>query len=159
MKNGPTPVLREVLTRMMNGVYEDFLDKVSKGRRMDRDRAAELARGRVWTGRQAAENGLIDELGGLRDSIALACVMGGGLDPATTPLAEYPEAPNFMDQLKESFEGMASVEGRAKLLLDQLAAVPQLGSAVSAVRQVLEHGSAINTTSVQALMPFTLNVR
>ena len=158
MKNGPTPVLREVLTRMMNDVYQDFLDKVSKGRRLDRDRVAELARGRVWTGRQAADNGLIDELGGLRDSIALACVMGGGLDPATTPLAEYPEAPNFMDQIKESFEGMASVDGRVKLLLDQVAAVPQLSSAVAAVRQVLEHGSAINSTSVQALMPFTLSV-
>ena len=158
LRNGPTPVIKEVITRMMNGVYNDFLDKVSEGRRLDRDRVAELARGRVWTGRQAVDNGLVDELGGLRDSIALACVMGGGLDAATTPLAEYPEPPNFMDALKESFEGMASVDGRVKLLLDQLAAVPQLSSAVTAVRQVLEHGSAINSTSVQVLMPFTLSV-
>lgn len=159
LRNGPTPVLKEVITRMMTDVYDDFLTKVSEGRKLDRDRVAELARGRVWTGRQAVDNGLVDELGGLRDSIALACVMGGGLDVATTPLAEYPEPPNFMDALKESFEGMASVDGRAKLLLDQLAAVPQLSSAVAAVQQVLEHGSAINSTSVQALMPFTLTVR
>src|SRR5262249_20288232 len=79
LKNGPTPVLKDVLTRMMNGVYQDFLDKVSKGRHLDRERVAALARGRVWTGRQAVDNGLVDELGGLRDSIALACVMGGGL--------------------------------------------------------------------------------
>jgi protease-4 len=158
LRNGPTPVLKEVLTRMMTGVYSDFLDKVSAGRHLDRERVAELARGRVWTGRQAVDNGLVDELGGLRDSIALACVMGGGLAAATTPLAEYPEAPNFMDALKESFEGMASVDGRVKLVLDQFAAVPQLSSAVTAVRAVLEHGSAINSTSVQVLMPFTLTV-
>jgi protease IV len=159
MKNGPTPLLREVITRMMNDVYGQFLTKVAQGRKLDRERVAELARGRVWTGRQAVERGLVDELGGLRDSIALACVMGGGLDPATTPLAEYPEAPNFMDALQESFEGMASVDGRLALLLQHVQALPVVGRAADAVRAVLQDGDAIHGARVQALMPFAIEVR
>jgi len=159
MKHGPTPLLREVITRMMNDVYAQFLTKVSQGRKLDRARVAELARGRVWTGRQAVDLGLVDELGGLRDSIALACVMGGGLDPATTPLAEYPEAPNFMDALKESFENMSSVDGRLALLLSHVASMPVLGRAADVVRAMMQDDDAINGARVQALMPFAIEVR
>jgi len=159
MRNGPTPVLREVITRMMDGVYDDFLDKVSTGRKLERARVAELARGRVWTGRQALDIGLVDELGGLRDSIALACVLGGGLDPLATPLAEYPEAPNFMDALEEAFGNATTAQGRLGLLASHLEAVPALREALAAVQAALSGGDAIHGASVQALMPFVLNVR
>jgi len=159
MRNGPTPVLREVITRMMDTVYEDFLTKVSAGRKLDKARVAELARGRVWTGRQALDIGLVDELGGLRDSIALACVMGGGLDPLTTPLAEYPEPPSFMDAFEEAFENMSSVQGRLGLLAGHLQAVPALRDALAAVQAALSDGDAIHGARVQALMPFVLRVR
>ena len=159
LRHGPTPVLREVITRMMDGVYQDFLTKVSDGRKLERERVAELARGRVWTGREALDNGLVDELGGLRDSIALACVMGGGLDPLTTPLAEYPEPPNFMDALEEAFGNATTAQGRLGLLASHLQAVPALRDALAAVQAALSDGDAIHGARVQALMPFVLNVR
>lgn len=159
MRNGPTPVLREVITRMMDGVYDDFLEKVSTGRKLDKARVGELARGRVWTGRQALDIGLVDELGGLRDSIALACVMGGGLDPLTTPLAEYPEPPNFMDAFEEAFEGAVTPQGRLDLLAGSLRDVPALRGALDAVGAALADGAAVHGATVQALMPFAIHVR
>ncbi|HEX5010586.1 MAG TPA: signal peptide peptidase SppA [Planctomycetota bacterium] len=158
LRNGPTPVLRDVLTRMMNDVYQQFVTKVSEGRRLDREQVGTLARGRVWTGRQAVDNGLVDELGGLRDSLALACVLGGGLDPLTTPVAEYPSPPNFMDALKDSFEDMASVDGRLAFLLEHVQSVPVLGSAAAVVRSALLDRSLITTDRVQALMPMVIEV-
>jgi len=159
LRNGPTPVLKDVLTRMMNDVYQQFVTKVSEGRRLDRQQVDILARGRVWTGRQAVDNGLVDELGGLRDSVALACVLGGGLDPLTTPVAEYPEPPNFMDALKDSFEDMATVDGRLAFLLEHVQSVPVLASAATVMRSALLDRSLVTAERVQALMPMVIDVR
>ncbi|MEV7964939.1 signal peptide peptidase SppA [Sphaerisporangium sp. NPDC088356] len=56
----------------LDRIYDDFVGKVAQGRGIDRDRAHELARGRVWTGADAFGGGLVDELGGLEDALALA---------------------------------------------------------------------------------------
>jgi protease-4 len=50
-----------------------FLAAVAEGRELDRDEADRLGRGRVWTGRQAHERGLVDRLGGLEEAIQIAC--------------------------------------------------------------------------------------
>ena len=59
------------MTALMKDVYDQFLDKALEGRKkagkkMTREELVKLAGGRIWTGRQAKENGLIDELGTLR---------------------------------------------------------------------------------------------
>ncbi|AWS46498.1 signal peptide peptidase SppA [Streptosporangium sp. 'caverna'] len=56
----------------LDRVYDDFVNKVAEGRGLPRERAHELAKGRVWTGADARERGLVDELGGLEDALALA---------------------------------------------------------------------------------------
>lgn len=58
-------------------VYRTFVGKVAEGRNMTFDEVDEIAQGRVWTGEQAMENGLVDELGGLEDAIKLAASMVG----------------------------------------------------------------------------------
>jgi protease-4 len=60
------------LEEWLDRVYDDFVGKVAAGRKLDRERAHELARGRVWTGADAAERGLVDELGGLSRAVELA---------------------------------------------------------------------------------------
>lgn len=60
---------KDLMVRMIHHSYEDFTGKVAKGRNMDINRVKELAQGRVWTGNQAKENGLIDELGGLDEAV------------------------------------------------------------------------------------------
>jgi len=49
----------------LDRIYDDFVSKVAEGRGLSEERVRELARGRVWTGEQALEIGLVDELGGL----------------------------------------------------------------------------------------------
>lgn len=50
-------------------VYDDFLNEVSKGRKISREKLETIAEGRIWTGREAVQLGLVDEVGGLSDTI------------------------------------------------------------------------------------------
>ncbi|WP_433182225.1 signal peptide peptidase SppA [Actinoallomurus sp. CA-150999] len=74
----------------LDRVYDDFTGKVAEGRGMPRDRVHELARGRVWTGADAHERGLVDELGGLAYTIDLARKKAGL--PVDAPVRTYPRA-------------------------------------------------------------------
>ncbi len=69
-------------------IYELFLKRVSDGRNMTRDEVHEVARGRVWTGRQALEIGLVDKLGGLEEAIETAARMANIDD---YKIIEYPK--------------------------------------------------------------------
>ncbi|MCV7192320.1 signal peptide peptidase SppA [Mycolicibacterium brumae] len=60
--------------------YDDFLARVAEGRKMTVEQVHEVARGRVWTGADAAQRGLVDELGGLRTAIRRAKTLAG-IDP------------------------------------------------------------------------------
>jgi protease-4 len=62
----------EKLGDIMKSFYDDFVKKVANARGMDFNKAEQLARGRVWTGKQAKEIGLIDELGGIKEAIQIA---------------------------------------------------------------------------------------
>jgi len=72
----------------LDRIYADFTGKVASGRNMTPEQVHEVARGRVWTGADAAANGLVDYLGGLEDAVALA--RRRATLPATTPLRVYP---------------------------------------------------------------------
>jgi protease IV len=171
LKHGPSPLLKEVITRSMQKVYGDFIRKASEGRRMESARIEELARGRVWTGRQAEELGLVDQLGGLHDAYVLACVMGGGLDSATTLVAEYPQPPSLMDAIKESFEGMASASapggaaaalaalGEDALLARAAAGMPALRSLLAVTGALLDADEPLSPDRVQCVLPFAITVR
>ncbi|MGO9340947.1 MAG: signal peptide peptidase SppA [Acidimicrobiales bacterium] len=60
------------LDEWLDLVYDDFTEKVARGRAMSRETVHEVARGRVWTGADAAERGLVDELGGLSRAVEIA---------------------------------------------------------------------------------------
>ena len=57
---------------MVCRAYAVFLEHVSAGRNMDIDKVRSLARGRVWSGQDAFQHGLVDDLGGLSDAITTA---------------------------------------------------------------------------------------
>lgn len=58
----------------LDNIYQAFIARVMEGRKMTREQVIAVAEGRVWTGRQARERGLVDELGGLDKAIELAKV-------------------------------------------------------------------------------------
>jgi protease-4 len=81
----------------LDEIYRDFTSKVASGRRMTAEQVHEIARGRVWTGADAAENGLVDELGGTAVAAEIARRRAGL--PARAPLRTYPRLTPF-DQLR-----------------------------------------------------------
>ncbi len=66
---------RELLQEVINSIYTQFITDVAKGRNMDLDDVRKLADGRIYTGKQALENKLVDQLGTLRDAIDAAAKM------------------------------------------------------------------------------------
>ncbi|MCP4426573.1 MAG: signal peptide peptidase SppA, partial [Chloroflexi bacterium] len=63
------PEHQEILEALIDETYDDFVQIVADGRNMDIETARELADGRIYSGRQAEANGLVDELGNLNDAI------------------------------------------------------------------------------------------
>jgi len=82
----------------LDAIYRDFTQKVAAGRRMPAERVHEIARGRVWTGADAAANGLVDEIGGLHTAAEIARRRAGL--PADAPLRVYPRY-TPLDQLRQ----------------------------------------------------------
>ncbi|QFG25233.1 signal peptide peptidase SppA [Actinomadura sp. WMMB 499] len=80
----------ERINASLDRIYDDFTAKVAQGRGLSRERVHELARGRVWTGADAREGGLVDELGGLEAALELARKKGGLA--ADAPIRSYPHA-------------------------------------------------------------------
>lgn len=77
VRRGFTDDERERLAAMLDRIYRDFVQKVADGRGMTYDAVHEVARGRIWSGADAAGIGLVDRLGGLRDAADLARERGG----------------------------------------------------------------------------------
>ncbi|MEO0406225.1 MAG: signal peptide peptidase SppA [Cyanobacteria bacterium P01_A01_bin.135] len=96
----PSPQEVAIAQRFVNGVYDDFLARVSESRPISRSEVEAVAEGRVWSGRSAAEVGLVDELGGLEAAIAEAAERAD-LDPSA--LREYPGRVRLEDELREIF--------------------------------------------------------
>lgn len=72
-----TPEYKKMMELTVARTYRDFISLVAKGRRMDEHKVADLAQGRVFTGRQAVDLGLADTLGGMDVALSLAAEMSG----------------------------------------------------------------------------------
>ncbi len=79
-----TPEEKKLLQDMIDDVHDQFINDVAAGRGLDVEAMREVADGRILTGRQAKELGLIDEYGNLYDAIDLAAEMAGVESPAIT---------------------------------------------------------------------------
>jgi protease-4 len=66
-----TDAERGILQGMVNDIFNQFVDVVAKGRKMDKEKVLKLADGQIFTGKQAQELGLVDELGNYYDAITL----------------------------------------------------------------------------------------
>jgi protease-4 len=98
--------------------YRDFVARVADGRNMPVADVEEVARGRVWTGADALEHGLVDELGGLRTAIARAKILAGLDVDEDVPIVDYPGS-SLMDMLRPR----PSSQPAAASLPDAVAAV------------------------------------
>jgi protease IV len=142
---------RDVVKKMMEDMYGQFTTKAAKGRNMPVENLRKLAGGRVYSGRQAKENGLIDELGTLHDAVAEAKKLAG-LDSSTEVRIEVlPEPTNFFEALFGNLD--AEKETRISQGIGSVA--PEL---VSIARRAARL-RAIFDRPVAFMMPFELDIK
>jgi len=91
---------RKILQAMIDDVHAQFIDAVAEGRKLEVEKVRSLADGRIFTGRQAMEAGLVDELGNLQDAIDVAAGLAG---IEGKPKVIYPpeKRPGILDYLIE----------------------------------------------------------
>jgi protease-4 len=93
------PEHEERIRAWMLQVYDEFQKKVAEGRGIDRERVAELAKGRIWSGSDALELGLIDAVGGLEVALATARELADL--PSDAPVTVFPAPRTFFEMLAE----------------------------------------------------------
>lgn len=140
---------RRLLEQSLDRAYATFLKRVADGRGMTTDAVDEVARGRVWSGRDALEVGLVDQLGGLDDAIAVAGKAGGlGDGPYRTQILPRPKT--FFEALNQELSGQAA---RAWMQWNTADWERHLRTQLRNVREVLsQNGTA------QARLPYTIRI-
>ncbi len=123
-------------------VYADFLERVADGRNLTTEAVDRVARGRVWTGADARERGLVDELGGFRTALRRAKILAGLDEDTDVRLVTYPGG-SLLDMLRPR----ASSQPAAASVPDALAAL--LGRTIGGVLDSVER----SYTGASALWP------
>lgn len=149
MTTGFSDSEREAMQEMLNHTYEQFTQKAATGRKMEHKALEALARGRVYTGRQAKEIGLVDELGTLADAIKHARQLAG--DPEEKlELEELPHPVSPLEMLMGDAE-------RAKQPFDAF-----VRSLPVSAQQTLQHWPVLDLFQrepVLMLMPFQVRIQ
>jgi protease-4 len=139
-----SPSERARMVENMQATYDAFVEKAAQGRNTTPERIDAIGQGRVWTGRQAKEIGLIDELGGLDRAVSLAKQRAKIAQDAEVELVIYPPKKSFYDLLRDPL-GSADRAGTLASLLGF--GNPRVLQALAAPLQVFRRGEPL------ALMP------
>jgi len=130
--NAFTPGQRAAFATWMDRIYGNFIARVAEGRKLPVERVREIAKGRVWTGAQAKDLGLIDEVGGFYQAVdrakALAGIKGAThlkrMSPTTSPIEALQQALGVSATSVRTLAAAAWVLGdpRAQGVIDEMAA-------------------------------------
>jgi protease-4 len=146
---------RAAMTEYIQETYAQFIDKTLAGRqaagqKMTREQLVKLAGGRVWTGRQAKANGLVDELGTLGDAIA-AAKQFAGVDPKQEmEILTLPKPQSFLDKLMEGDVDLPFLKYEAELLK-----LPGAEKALKALAPLLRTAN----DPAKAMLPFKIEIK
>jgi protease-4 len=127
-------------------VYDIFTRKAAEGRGMSQDALKKIASGRVWTGKQALENGLVDVLGGLDEAIDIAAQSSGTKD---FQVRYYPRPKTLLEKIVDT--GEKEIFTPRDPILDM--AGPSEKLLIRQWNKLKEYGGT------QARMPFELNIQ
>jgi len=138
---------RKQLEEGVEMTYHTFLERVSNGRNMTKEAVNEVAQGRVWSGADALELGLVDALGNLDEAIAEAAEMAG---LENFGIRKYPK-------YKSDFELLMEDLSSAKLKMGESLLKEQVGNETfNALKQLKRMAEQ---QGIQARMPFNLNIQ
>lgn len=145
----PDAVALEAINESVSDIYDAFTQRVAEGRNMTRERVEELARGRVWTGKDALDNGLVDEIGDLEYAVAHAAELAG-IETDEVKRVALPEA---RDPFEAFVEDLAGVESG-------LQALGFTGVEEDVLRELWQVRRMVETGDpIQARLPFSLRIQ
>jgi len=140
-----TEAEKSIWQNRTNEVYETFTSKAAEGRKMTVDNIKKVASGRVWTGVQAKERGLVDILGSFEDAVEVAAAAANVKDDYRIKF--YPQyTPSFFEQLVDQFD---EEDAQIKVLKEQLGENYYLYQQWKSVKSY---------EGVQARMPFEMKI-
>lgn len=91
--------------RSVERIYNDFISNVSAGRDLEASYVDEIGQGRVWSGNDALEVKLVDEIGTLNDAIAWAATAAGNADVSSWGIDSYPRPLTLMETISAAMNG------------------------------------------------------
>jgi len=142
-----TDSFRSQVQEGIEHTYDTFLQRVADGRKMSIEAVDEIAQGRVWSGVDAVELGLVDEIGNLDDAIAAAAEM---VNLESYGVRKYPKYKSDFERIMEDFGG-------AKVKVGEAFIKEELGN--EAFQVLKEFKQLSEQKGIQARMPFTLNIK
>lgn len=119
---------RQKIEGLMQDAYDEFVEKAAAARKVSPEQLDQVARGRVWTGRQAKDVGLVDELGGLNRAIAAAKAGAGIAADADVEVVVYPPRRSVYDLISQGFRADQSVLDVLRLGGDERRALGMLAA-------------------------------
>ena len=134
-----TPAQRAYIQKSLNDTYADFTKGVAQGRKMTVEAVDKIGKGRVWSGAQAKELGLVDELGGLDRAIEIAKHLSNIPAGESVHIVRYPEEKSFFEQFLQREKDNNMSESQS------------LESVLNHILSQME--------PVQARMPYELHIR
>jgi protease IV len=139
-----TPEERAKMAEQMQATYDAFVEKAASGRNTTPERIDAVGQGRVWTGRQAKQIGLVDELGGLDRALAIAKQRAKIAQDSEVQIVVYPPRKSIYDLVSTSFGRTDEMTAIAALLGFRS---PRAMQALTAPLRVFRRGEPL------ALMP------
>ncbi len=149
---------RAAVKASMEHTYKTFVNRVAKGRNMSFDAVHKVAQGRVWTGRQAHEVGLVDKLGGLDDAVHEAARLSRAWSGDARPRVQiFPKHKTLFDLLGQGREGTERLRFGGQLRSLARTLPRPVAGAASRLAHVLE--SLVDGRAVLAMMPMAIELR
>jgi len=134
----------------LQAFYDQFVEKVAESRHSTPEKIDALAQGRVWTGQQAKQNGLVDELGGLDRAVSVAKQRAKIAADTDIELVVFPPRKSFYELLSEQFSGSGDSMAVGAWLNANLSA-----GEIEALRIMRGPFAMFRRGEPLALMPFT----
>ena len=133
-QRGFNPAERAAFAAFIDRAYTQFIGLVAEGREMTPEQVRTVAQGRVWTGQQALERGLVDHLGGFSVAVARARALAGIEENARVQLRYYPAVESPFQAFSSIFGGSAqSVE--ALVRINAALSDPRMQRVMAAMRE------------------------
>ena len=136
-----TPQQWQRITTWLDHVYADFTQKVAQGRGLTQEQVHAVAKGRIWTGEDAKDIGLVDELGGFPTALRLAKQAAGIEADAPVQVKLFPEQKTLVDTV------LARLQGREDAAAEASPTAVALRQVTQAVRPVIQMGQRLGLWS------------